>query len=147
MCHVKVCVSGYAARACSNSQTAYSIFVWMKAKNLVLLLPWHLVDLVHCKSLVDVFNTVVDPKKEKFAQSLQLQIAFEEVVCIEEFTNIGLFCKTIDRSGNRQPSANIGRNFKSCNLTEKQFVSKEINCSSLGPAGIGMTSNGGGAVR
>ncbi len=121
--------------------------VWMIAKNLVLLLPWHLVDLVHCKSLVDVFNSVVDPKKEKFAQSLQLQIAFEEVVCTEEFTNIGLFCKTIDRSGSRKPSANIGRNFKSCNLTEKQFVSKEINCSSLGPAGIGMTSNGGGAVR
>ncbi len=55
----------------------------MIAKILVLLLPWHLVDLVHFKSLVDVFNSVVDPKKEKFAQSLQLQIAFGEVVCIE----------------------------------------------------------------
>ena len=103
--------------------------------------------MVHCKSLVDVFNSVVDPKKEKFAQSLQLQIAFGEVVCIEEFTNIGLFCKTIGRSGHRKSSANIGRNFKPCNLTEKQLVSKEINCSSLGPAGIEMTSNGGGAVR
>ena len=91
----------------------------MIAKTLVLLLPWYLVDLVHCKSLVDVFNSVVDPKKEKFAQSLQLQIAFEEVVCIEEFTNIGLFCKTIGRSGNRKYSADIGRNFKPCNLTEK----------------------------
>ena len=114
----------------------------MIAKILVLLLPWHLVDLVHCKSLVEIFNTVLDSKKEKFAQSLQLRIAFEEVVCTEEFANTGLFCKTIDRAGNRKSCANIGRNFKSCNLTDKQFVSKEINCSSLGPVGAKMKPDG-----
>ena len=118
----------------------------MKAKNLVLLLPWHSVDLVRCKTVVDVFNTVVDPNKEKFAQRLQLQIAFEEVDCLEEFTNIGLFCKTSARSSNRNSCANIGRNFKSCYLTESQFVSKkETNCS-LEPVGIEMTSNEGGGA-
>ena len=61
---------------------------------------------------------------------------------IEEFANIGLFCKTIGRSGNRKSSANIGRNFKPCNLTEKQLVSKEINCSSLGPVGAKMKPDG-----
>ena len=127
----------------------------MKAKNLVLLLPWHSVDLVRCKTVVDVFSTVVDPNKEKFAQRLQLQIAFEEVDCLEEFTNIGLFCKTSARSSNRNSCANTGRNFKHFGkftglcaepiyLTESQFVSKqETNCS-LEPVGIEMTSNEGG---
>ncbi len=129
----------------------------MIAKNLVLLLPWHLVDLVHCKTVVDVFNTVVDPNKEKFAQRLQLQIAFEEVDCLEEFANIGLFCKTSARSSNRNSCANTGRNFKHFGkftglcaepiyLTESQFVSKkETNCS-LEPVGIEMTSNEGGGA-
>ena len=109
MCHVEVCVSGYAARFGSNLQNQLIEFCLMLAKKLVLISSWHFVDLVHCKSVVDVFNTVVDPKKEKFAQSLQLQIAFGEVVCIEEFTNIGLFCKTSARSSNRNSCANIGR--------------------------------------
>ena len=127
----------------------------MIAKSLVLLLPWHFVDLVHCKTVVDVFNTVVDPNKEKFAQRLQLQIAFEEVDHLEEFTNIGLFSKTSVQSSNRNSCANIGRNFKHFGkftglcaepiyLTESQFVSKqETNCS-LEPVGIEMTSHEGG---
>ena len=110
----------------------------MKSANLVLLLPWHSVDLVRCKPLVKEFNdTVVDPIKEEFA--LQLQLAFEEVDHLEEFANIGLFSKTSVQSSNRQPCANIGENFKSCNLTGKQLVSKEKNRSSLGPVGGKMT--------
>ena len=121
----------------------------MIAEILVLLLPWHLVDLVHCKSLVDVFNTVVDPKKEKFAQRLQLQIAFEEVDHLEEFTNIGLFSKTSVQSSNRNSCANIGRNFKHFGkftglcaepiyLTGKQCLSKEKYCTERGPVGTTM---------
>ena len=95
--------------------------------------------------MVADFNNCYTNENEQFLCT-KLHCSFDlEVVCAEEFANTGLFCKTIDRAGNRKSCANIGRNFKSCNLTDKQFVSKEINCSSLEPVGIEMTSNEGGA--
>ncbi len=54
-------------------KTSLFEFRLMKAKNLVLLLPWHSVDLVRCKPLVKEFNdTVVDPIKEEFAVAISI---------------------------------------------------------------------------
>ncbi len=118
----------------------------MKIKILALLIPWQLSDLVPCKPLVKEFiSTVVDSKKSKICTKLHLQLAFEEVVCTEEFANIGLFCKTIVSAGNRKSCANIGRNFKLNYLTEKQCVN-ETDCYSLGPVGPKMTMKPDGVL-
>ena len=102
-------MSIYAARACSNSQTAYS-FVWMKAKSLVLLIPWHFVDLVHCKSLVEEFSdTVVESYEKEICTKLQLDCC----ICIQlSGANNCSVIKPFVISGNSKSIANIGGNFK-----------------------------------
>ncbi len=147
VCHVEVFVSGYAARACSNSQTAYSIFVWMKAKSLVLLLPWHFVDLVHCKSLVKEFNdTVVESYEKEICTKLQLDCC----ICIQlSGANNCSVIKPFVTSGNRKSIANIGGNFKVFGkftglfatpnfLTGKTVASIETDRTERGPVGATM---------
>ena len=141
-----MCVCVFTPRAPVQTLKQLFLLCGMKIGKIVLLIPWQLFDLVQCKPLVKEFNNFVDSKKSKNCTKLHLQLAFEEVVCTEEFANTGLFCKTIDRSGNRNSCANIGRNFKSCNLTEEQFVSKETACTSLGPVGPKMTMKPDGVL-
>ena len=96
------------ARFGSNLQN--QLICLMISKNLVLLIPWHLSDLVQCKPLVIDFNdTVVEPYDKEICTKLQLDCC----ICKQlKGANNCSVIKTFVSFGNSKSIANIGVNFK-----------------------------------